>query len=178
MVYVAFVFDVFSRMILGWRAASAMTTPLVLDALEMAIWARRREGVTDLTGLVHHTDGGSPVHLHRLHPTTARGRRGPLRRIGGRRLRQRACGVPDRALQERADLAPRPLARPRPRRARHPELGALVQHRTPARVHRRLDPTPDRGGPLRCQKPAPRSRMTHQNLSPETPGRLTPRSSP
>jgi putative transposase len=59
MVYVAFVFDVFSRMILGWRAASTMTTPLVLDALEMAIWARRREGVTDLTGLVHHTDAGS-----------------------------------------------------------------------------------------------------------------------
>jgi putative transposase len=59
MVYVAFVFDVFSRRIVGWRAASSMTTPLVLDALEMAIWARRKEGVTDLTGLVHHTDAGS-----------------------------------------------------------------------------------------------------------------------
>ena len=31
MVYMAFVFDVFSRRILGWRAATAMTTPLVLD---------------------------------------------------------------------------------------------------------------------------------------------------
>jgi putative transposase len=59
MVYVAFVFDVFSRMIVGWRAASSMTTPLVLDALEMAIWTRRKEGITDLTGLVHHTDAGS-----------------------------------------------------------------------------------------------------------------------
>jgi putative transposase len=36
-----------------------MTTPLVLDALEMAIWARRKQGITDLTGLVHHTDAGS-----------------------------------------------------------------------------------------------------------------------
>ena len=60
MVYVAFVFDVFSRRILGWRAATAMTTPLVLDCLEQAIWTRRSEGTRDLSGLVHHTDAGSP----------------------------------------------------------------------------------------------------------------------
>lgn len=59
MVYVAFVFDVFSRRILGWRAATQMTTPLVLDCLEQAIWTRRREGIDDLSGLVHHTDAGS-----------------------------------------------------------------------------------------------------------------------
>src|SRR5690606_35560186 len=46
MVYVAFVFDVHSRRILGWRAATTMTTPLVLDCLEMAFFIRRREGVT------------------------------------------------------------------------------------------------------------------------------------
>ena len=56
MVYVAFVFDVHSRRILGWRAATSMTTPLVLDCLEMAFWIRRQEGVTDFTGLIHHTD--------------------------------------------------------------------------------------------------------------------------
>ncbi len=59
MVYVAFIFDVFSRMIVGWRAATSMTTGLVLDTLEHAIWARHQAGVTDLTGLVHHTDAGS-----------------------------------------------------------------------------------------------------------------------
>jgi putative transposase len=59
MVYVAFVFDVFSRRILGWRAATAMTTPLVLDCLEQAIWTRHSEGTRDLSGLVHHTDAGS-----------------------------------------------------------------------------------------------------------------------
>jgi putative transposase len=59
MVYVAFVFDVFSRRILGWRAATSMTTPLVLDCLEQAIWTREREGTTDLAGLVHHTDAGA-----------------------------------------------------------------------------------------------------------------------
>lgn len=59
MVYVAFVFDVYSRMIVGWRAATSMTTNLVLDTLEMALWNRRRDGITDLAGLVHHTDAGS-----------------------------------------------------------------------------------------------------------------------
>jgi len=59
MVYVAFVFAVFSRRILGWRAATRMTTPLVLDCLEHAVWTRQREGVGDLSGLVHHTDAGS-----------------------------------------------------------------------------------------------------------------------
>jgi transposase InsO family protein len=58
-VYVAFVIDVFSRRIVGWRAATRMTTELVLDTLEHAVWSRRREGITDLAGLVHHTDAGS-----------------------------------------------------------------------------------------------------------------------
>ena len=59
MVYVAFVIDAYSRRILGWRAATSMRTQLVLDALEQAIWVRRREGTATLTGLVHHTDAGS-----------------------------------------------------------------------------------------------------------------------
>lgn len=58
-VYVAFVFDVFSRRIVGWRAATSMSTELVLDCLEHAIWTRGRDGVSDLSGLVHHTDAGS-----------------------------------------------------------------------------------------------------------------------
>ncbi len=53
-VYVAFVIDVFSRMIVGWRVATSMSASLVLDALEQALWARR---VTE--GLVHHSDRGS-----------------------------------------------------------------------------------------------------------------------
>lgn len=54
-VYVAFVIDCFSRMIVGWRASSTMRTSLVLDALEMAIW--RRDELTE--GLVAHSDAGS-----------------------------------------------------------------------------------------------------------------------
>jgi putative transposase len=59
MVYVAFVIDAYSRRILGWRAARSMKTALVLDALEQALWTRRRSGSGSLDGLVHHTDAGS-----------------------------------------------------------------------------------------------------------------------
>jgi putative transposase len=59
MVYVAFVIDAYVRRILGWRVATSMTTALVLDALDHAVWTRRRDGATDLTGLIHHSDAGS-----------------------------------------------------------------------------------------------------------------------
>jgi putative transposase len=55
-VYVAFVIDVFSRRIVGWKAARSMTTTLVLDALNMAAWIRR---AVALDGLVCHSDAGS-----------------------------------------------------------------------------------------------------------------------
>ena len=53
-VYVAFVIDVFSRYIVGWRVSRSMQTDLVLDALEQAIWARK-----DTQNLIHHSDRGS-----------------------------------------------------------------------------------------------------------------------
>lgn len=58
-VYVAFVLDAYARRILGWRSSTSMTTGLVLDAVEHAIWTRNRCGTTDLSGLVHHHDAGS-----------------------------------------------------------------------------------------------------------------------
>lgn len=50
-VYVAFVIDAYARRIVGWRTATAMTSQLVLDAIEHAIWTRSRDGVEDLNGL-------------------------------------------------------------------------------------------------------------------------------
>ncbi len=59
-VYVSFVTDVFSRRILGWRATHSKTTPLVLSALEQALFTRRRHNVAfTSTGLVAHSDAGS-----------------------------------------------------------------------------------------------------------------------
>lgn len=56
--FTAFVSDVFSRRIVGWRTAERMPTELPLDALEMALWVRQRAG-QELDGLVHHSDAGS-----------------------------------------------------------------------------------------------------------------------
>lgn len=52
--YVAFVIDVFARMIVGWRVATRMTADLTLDALEQALWSRRTN-----EGLIHHSDNGT-----------------------------------------------------------------------------------------------------------------------
>ena len=52
-VYVAFVIDAFSRMIVGWRVSSTLHSDLALDALEQALHARPEND-----GLVHHSDRG------------------------------------------------------------------------------------------------------------------------
>jgi len=52
-VYVAFVIDAFSRMIVGWRVARSLRSDLALDALEQALYAR-----PNTQELVHHSDRG------------------------------------------------------------------------------------------------------------------------
>ena len=42
-VYVALVIDAYARRILGWKVSTSMTTDLVLDAINQAIFTRRRE---------------------------------------------------------------------------------------------------------------------------------------
>jgi len=53
--YTALIVDAFSRAIVGWRVATSLRAELALDALEMALWARRP---TAADGLVHHSDRG------------------------------------------------------------------------------------------------------------------------
>ncbi|OBA30871.1 integrase [Gordonia sp. 852002-51296_SCH5728562-b] len=59
-VYVAFLVDVYSRRILGWRMMSTKHTPLVTSVVEQAM-STPRTGVFGFTttGLVHHSDAGS-----------------------------------------------------------------------------------------------------------------------
>ena len=52
-VYVAFVTDVFSRRIVGWRVSKSLRSDLALDALEQALHAR-----PDKENLIHHSDHG------------------------------------------------------------------------------------------------------------------------
>ena len=53
-VYLAFILDCYSRMIVGWQLATHMRAELVLDALEMANGLRRPDA-----GLIAHSDRGS-----------------------------------------------------------------------------------------------------------------------
>ena len=53
-VYLAFILDCYSRMIVGWQLATHMRTELVMDALEMANGLRRPDA-----GLIAHSDRGS-----------------------------------------------------------------------------------------------------------------------
>jgi transposase InsO family protein len=78
-VYVAFVIDVFSRRIVGWRAHTTMRTDLVLDTLAQALHDRLLGGA-----LVVHSDCGSQYVSRRYtgrwrqlmpRPRSVRGRR-------------------------------------------------------------------------------------------------------
>lgn len=51
--YLAVVIDAWSRRVVGWAMAGHLRTELVMQALNMAIWQRRPEGV------IHHSDQGS-----------------------------------------------------------------------------------------------------------------------
>ena len=51
--YLAVVLDAWSRRVIGWAMATHLRTELVLDALNMAVWQRRPEGV------IHHSDQGT-----------------------------------------------------------------------------------------------------------------------
>src|SRR6266487_2098233 len=75
----AFVTDLFSRMTVGWQVADHLRAGLALDALEMAIFARK-----DQIGgeLVHHSDRGAQARFkgssqHRLVGPSIGTRRAP-----------------------------------------------------------------------------------------------------
>ena len=53
-VYVAFIINVFSRMIVGRRVSRSLRSDLALDALEQALYDRLR-----IQQLIHHSDRGA-----------------------------------------------------------------------------------------------------------------------
>jgi putative transposase len=77
--YVAFVVDVFSRRIVGWRVTASLHAELALDALEMAIWSRRTD---DLSSLVHHSDRG--IQYLAIRYTERLAEAGAVRSVGSR----------------------------------------------------------------------------------------------
>ena len=80
-VYVAFVMDVLSRRIVGWRALTGLRTDLALDALEQDLWTRARDQ-RDVSGLVHHSDRG--VQYLAIRYTERLDAAGALRSVGSK----------------------------------------------------------------------------------------------
>jgi len=75
-VYLAFILDCYSRMIVGWQLATNMRAELVLDALEMANGLRRPARRADRAQRQR-----QPVHEHQLHRPPRRARDRSLRRL-------------------------------------------------------------------------------------------------
>ena len=122
-VYVAFVIDAYSRMILGWQVSGSLRTALALDALEMALWRRD----DDVEGLVHHSDRG--VQYLSIRYTERLADAGAVTSVGSR------GDAYDNALAEtinglfktEAHQKAWPLEDPRRRGVRYARVGGLVQ---------------------------------------------------
>lgn len=167
-VYVAFVTDVFSRRIVGWRVSRSLRSDLALDALEMALWARGKSA----DGLVHHSDRGSQYLSIRYSERLAEAGSGRLCRIPGGFLRQRARRNHQRSLQDRSDPAKGALEEHRRRRVRHVGMGRLVQQPATARTDRRHPTGRIRNALLDRVRQYGYSR-THRTESPLNPGRFS-----
>ncbi len=57
--YLAIVVDLYSRLVVGWAMNERMATPLICDALQMALWQRKRP-----QGVIVHSDRGSQYCSH------------------------------------------------------------------------------------------------------------------
>lgn len=136
MAFTAFVSDVYSRRIVGWRTAAAMPTELPLDALEMAMWTRAVAG-QDVDGLVHHSDAGAQYtairYANRLADAGAVASIGSVGDSYDNALAKSVIGL------YKAECGRRDGPRRRRPRARHFELGRLVQQQ-PAAQHDRPSP--------------------------------------
>ena len=77
--YTAFVTDLFSRTIVGWQVADHLRASLALDALEMAIFARRGQIGGEL---VHHSDRG--VQYTSIRYTQRLEEAGAIRSVGSK----------------------------------------------------------------------------------------------
>ncbi len=73
-VYVAFVVDVYSRAIVGWCAATHKRTPLILAAIDEALWRRYAAGHPVAPGLIHHSDYAEVYVKPRNHGLSRGGR--------------------------------------------------------------------------------------------------------
>ena len=135
-VYVAFVMDLFSRRIVGWRVSNSLRTDLALDALEQALWTRQRAR-QDITGLVHHSDHGCQYLSIRYTERLAQA--GVEASVGtvGDSYDNAAAEALNELYKKELIWRRGPWSGRDAGRARHPRMGRLVQQLTPPRPLRR-----------------------------------------
>ena len=175
MVYVAFVIDAYSRRILGWRAATSMKTALVLDALEQALWTRRRDGAATWPGWsitpMRASQYTSIAFTERL---AAAGVSGSVGTVGD---------AYDNALAESViGLFKTELIKPRGPRHTAEQVEIATLEYVDWFNHRRLyeaagtSRPPNSRPPTTVRTPPSPRPATHQTESPETPVRFKPKS--
>ncbi|RZS35674.1 helix-turn-helix protein [Corticibacter populi] len=127
--YMAFVIDVFSRRIVGWRVSSSMRTDFVLDALEQALYARQpeREG-----SLICHSDRGLQYVSIRYTERLAEAGIEPSVGSKGDSYDNRLGRDHQRPVRGKVDSPPGALENQGGRGVRHPRMGLLVQPSSPA----------------------------------------------
>jgi putative transposase len=176
-VYVAFVIDVFSRRIVGWKASRSMTAALVVDALNMAAWVRR--GV-ELDGLICHSDAGgqytSIAYTDHLDDIGAAPSIGTVGDSFDNAMAESVIGLFKTELHRnprRSRPQRRALARARRPRDRHLRLGVMVQRRALPRRAPRLHPDRDRADLLPSPPSDPRGLRNQPIEPPGNPGRFS-----
>ena len=161
-VYVAFVIDVFARLIVGWRATTSLTAGIALDALEQALHERR---LNPEDTLVHHSDCG--VQYVSIRYTERLAEAGIEPSVGSR------GDSYDNALAESIiGLYKTEVIRRRGPWRGHPRVGPLVQHATTLGADRKCLPRRVRDELLSVAGRLARDGETQLKQSPENPGRF------
>jgi putative transposase len=126
--YTAFVIDVFSRRIVGWRTTDHLRTDLVLDALDQAVYDRLEGPAAG--ELIAHSDAGTQYTAMRYTDRLAEAGIAPsIGSVGDSFDTQRDGRVDHRAVQGRGHQPPRAVGLPRAGRVGDHALGRLVQPR-------------------------------------------------
>ena len=162
--YVAFVLDVFSRMVVGWQVSTSLRTDLALDALDMGLWTRQRAR-QDVAGLIHHSDRG--VQYRAIRYTERLAEAAAVASVGSR------GDSYDNAMAEALKLAVQGRVHPQPGHAAQERLEIGHRHRDRRRRVRRLvqPPAParrDRARPARRVRDQPLGRHQHPALPSNT----------
>ena len=127
------------------------------------------------TGLIAHSDAGSSIHLGGVHPTLIDEGVDPSVGSVGDALDNALAETTVGSFKNELIRRQGPWRDVNQVELAHRRMGDVVQHRTPARVPRRLHPRGRRETPLRSQTHPTKGRVIQQKQSPDSPGRVSSR---